>query len=155
MIVLLNGDCICGTRARLRDRLVVRLRAARIDQELSEGASPESTVALALRAQRLAAPESRRKLARDLEGIAAHADPGVELRPLRISLCRARIREAAAELGAVSDRLLSSGPVAARGVAKLEVLLADGCGPLYQQRSREDLRVRLTEVLEALEPLTF
>jgi len=156
MIVLLeDGDAgICGRRVHLRDRLLARLRASRIDRDLAQGASPEFTVALALRARHLVGPESRRSLARSIENIVADADRFAQRRQLKIPLCRRRIREASIELGEVSERLRSGGPVSARGVAKLELLLADGCGPLYQRGSQEDLRARLREVIEALDPFT-
>src|SRR6266516_3613208 len=59
MLVLLENDCPIPADVRPRDRLLVRLRAFRLDRDLAAGASPDATVPLALRAQTLVAMPAR------------------------------------------------------------------------------------------------
>jgi hypothetical protein len=55
MFVLLDdhSGCHVASNVRPRDRLLVRLHGSRLDNDLARGASPDATVALALRAQML------------------------------------------------------------------------------------------------------
>jgi hypothetical protein len=62
------------------------------------------------------------------------------------------VLDAAGELDALGDRLLSPDPVAARGVAQVRVLLTDGTGPLYRRGATEDLRAAVTRALASLQP---
>src|SRR5260221_379265 len=51
MLVLLDeADCPVARPVRPWDRLLARLRASRLDRDLADRASPDATVALALRA---------------------------------------------------------------------------------------------------------
>jgi hypothetical protein len=63
-------------------------------------------------------------------------------------------RGPAGEFQALADRLLSPAPLPARGVAQARLLLGDGVGPLYRGTSRDDLRTRVAEAVQALDPLT-
>ena len=58
---------------------------------------------------------------------------------------------AAAEdvIDAITLRLHSPRPVSARGMARLRVVLSDGCGPMYRY-GRGDLSGRLGAALAAL-----
>ena len=64
---------VVGVRAGLRDYLRIHLTADRIDRDLAEGASPDATVASALRAQELTSMQSRRDLASGLQRALAAA----------------------------------------------------------------------------------
>jgi hypothetical protein len=121
-----------------------------LDEQLATGASPESSVTLALHAGRLCRPAQRRLLARSLTRIVAAADAPVGNR-LKMPVCRAAVHHARAELAAVAGRLGASGAVNVHGVARLRILLADGTGPLYQPAPPERLRRELTEVRAALD----
>jgi hypothetical protein len=156
MIVLIEdaGAGIHPTRVGPTDRLLARLRASRLDHDLAEGASPESTVALALRAQRLVRPSVCQCLAQSLEQIVADAtQTSRAIRSPRIPICRDRVLDSRAELQAVIHRLSAAGPLAAPGVARIQVLLVDGSGPFYQRRSKEALRARLRSAFAALNSL--
>ena len=72
----------------------------------------------------------------------------------RVPLCRDRIRESADELEDLIRRLLADGPVAARGVALASALLSDGSGPMYHRGNADDVRARVREAVNALDPLT-
>jgi hypothetical protein len=152
MIVVLDEGASLGLRrVRWRDRLAVRARASDLDDQLAAGASPESSVRLALHAARLCQPSQRQVLARSLTRIVATAE-APQPRRLRVPVCRAAVHQARAELAAVSGRLTASGPVDVRGIARVRTLLADGTGPLYQPSPAASLRHRLAEVLQALDP---
>jgi hypothetical protein len=133
-----------------RNRLRARLYANRIDHELADGASPDSTVARALRAQTLARPEVRLRLADSLERLLA-APPratGPPSAPHDPGLHR-RVHAAAAELRELIRCLRTTGPAPAHGVAKVQVLLTDGTGPLH--RGGGGLSQAVGEAIEALE----
>ena len=70
IVVLEQGDGLGLRRVRLRDRVRARLRTSALDEQLAAGASPESSVALALHAGQLCRPQQRRLLARSLIEIA-------------------------------------------------------------------------------------
>jgi hypothetical protein len=74
MLVLLDSaDCPVATSARPWDRLMARVRASRLDSDLAGEASPDSTVALALRAQLLVSERTRRDLAEGARRLLATA----------------------------------------------------------------------------------
>jgi hypothetical protein len=169
MLVLLDeDDCPVARPARLWDRLMVRVRASRLDSELAAGASPDATVALALRAQMLVRTRTRRGMARGAQRVLERAMrvPAADRPPapaggglrmpaagvMQVPVCRERVTDSAEELGDLIRRLLGGGPVAARGVALASVLLTDGSGPLYRRASADDLRARVREAVNALGP---
>jgi hypothetical protein len=178
MLVLLEeADCPVATSASPWDRLTARVRASRLDSELAAGASPDATVALALRAQTLISPRTRREVAKGAQRLLATApqapatgrsqQPAADrrrvpttarlrtpsVRPLRVPVCRDRVRESAEELGDLIRRLLVDAPVAARGVALATALLSDGSGPIYHRANADDVRARVREAVDALDPL--
>ena len=55
-------------------------------------------------------------------------------------------------VAAIGQRLRSSAPVGAAGVAILKALLTDGASPLYQDGEPGELVSRLQEAAAALEP---
>jgi hypothetical protein len=125
-------------------------RGPALDRRLADGAAPESSRNLAIRADVLIRPEQRAVLAHDLDQIAVTVRRSPSKAQVR--LCRHRIREAGAELSALSRRLSAPGPVSVRGVAMTRLLLRDGTGPLFQPGSRVDLRLLLRTTLAALDP---
>lgn len=146
-------SCLSARRAGLLDRLVVRVHAGKLDHDLAEGASPDITEALALRAQMLVRPSMRRDLAGSLEEILALAMEASIWPHLPVAPCCDRVRDAAEEFHLLIDRLCSPGPVPAQGVARTSVLLSDGDGPLYHRGNHDDLRARVRDAAEALDPL--
>jgi hypothetical protein len=128
---------------------MARVRASRLDSDLADGASPDATVALALRAQILVRPRTRRDVALGAQRLLATA---MQTRAA-VPLCRDRISESSEEFGNLIQRLLAGGPVAARGVALASVLLSDGGGPLYHRGNTDDVSARIREAVNALDPL--
>lgn len=74
------------------------------------------------------------------------------MRPLtfHIPICRAKIRRSRETLEALADRLVSSDPVDACGVARVRLLLTDGSGPIYARPTTDDLEPALERTLLAL-----
>ena len=152
MIVVLEQDAgLSLRRVRWWDRLLARARASALDRELATGASPESRMALAIQAGRLCDPAQRRTLARSLTRIAA-ASTAPAGRRAQAPLCRPAVNRAHAELAQVVHRLMDTGPVDVRGVARVRRLLTDGTGPLYRSGPPDLLRSELAAALIALEP---
>jgi hypothetical protein len=168
LVLLYEADCPIARPARLWDRLMVRVRASRLDRELAAGASPDATVPLALRAQILVRARTRRGMARGAQRVLERAmrAPAADRPPssaagrlmtpagglVQVPVCRDRVRDAAEDLGDLIRRLLGGGAVGARGVALAGVLLSDGSGPLYHRSSAGDLRARVREAVDALDP---
>jgi hypothetical protein len=153
MLVLLD-DCGCPSAHSVHpwDRLLVRLRSHRLDADLARGVPPETAAALALRAQMLVTESARRDLARSAQRILAVATQRSPRGRPPVPVCRDRVRDSAEEFRELISRLLATGPVAARGVARAGVLLTDAGGPLYHRANPADLRARVREAADALEP---
>ena len=109
MLVLLVDDCPVPVDVRSRDRLLARIRAFRLDAALAAGASPDATVALALRAQLLVRMPVRRDLARTARRILAAAVRGAAGDRLPVPVCRDRVRDCAEELEDLIRHLLAAG----------------------------------------------
>jgi hypothetical protein len=153
MLVLLDeGGCPIAHPAHPWDRLLMRLRAHRLDLDLARGASPDATVAMALRAQMLVSAAVRRDLARSAQRIVTAAIHTSPQGCLPVPICRDRVRDAAGEFAELTRRLLAAGPVTARGVAQASLLLSDARGPLYHRANPGDLRSMVREAAGALEP---
>jgi hypothetical protein len=74
------------------------------------------------------------------------------MRPLtfHVPTCRAKILRSRETLEALADRLVSSDPVDARGVARVRLLLTDGSGAIYARPTADDLQPALERTLVAL-----
>ena len=146
-----GASYVTPQRIRVRDRVVARVRAARLDAALAQGAAPESSAALALRAQALIGPVAR-KLGIRLRQILLSAQCAGGAPDSAIPISGALVREAQPELSLLVERLLGGGPVDARGVATVAGLLCDGGGPLYGRfRDAAQLRAALSAALDALD----
>ena len=135
---------------QLRSRLLVRLRAAKLDRALSAGASPYSSPALALRAEALGSPRTRRVLRDALEDLLTQRSG--RLPGSRVSPARDRVNAARDELAELARRLRPGQPVEARGIARVRELLSDGGGPLFWSGSDEDVGAAVREAIAALGP---
>jgi hypothetical protein len=120
-----------GPRWPLWVRARVRLHRFSLDERLARGADPCSSLELARRAAELCQPKLRRELSADLErAVDAASIPArwptaaVPVSPRAIAECRPLLLE-------LAERLRCPGPVYARGVALVCLLLRDGGSPLY------------------------
>jgi hypothetical protein len=132
------------------DLFLARWHAFRLDSDLAAGASPDASMPLALRAQMLVRPQYRYELARSADRVLATAVQGTYSGRPRVPVCRDRVRDCLEEFGELIRRLRATGPVSARGVAKVGVLLGDAGGPLYHRANAEDLCARVRDAADAL-----
>jgi hypothetical protein len=135
------------------DRVAARAHAEHLDRALAAGASPDASTGLALQAQRLVDPWSRRQLAATLEAVTDRAGRPPLMRSWRAPQAAGAIRAAAPELLALSARLRAPTVVSAEGVAQVEALLTDGTGPLYRPGPSSALEGRARQARLALEPV--
>ncbi|MBN3459698.1 hypothetical protein JNN96_37335 [Mycobacterium sp. DSM 3803] len=129
----------------LRARFVARWRSARLDALLAVGVPAPAGSALAVRAARLTSMAEREAIARALRHVVREAARQQEcgfLMTARIPLHHQNIAAAVDIIDKITLRLHAPLPVSARGMARLNRVLTDGCGPLYEL-GRGDLAGRL------------
>jgi hypothetical protein len=143
---------LVARRARIRERLTARLCARWLDIELARGVPPEARAALALRAQTLGETRTRKALARSLRHVLDDARDGPRPQRRRVATLRADVLAVADQLERLIERLLEPGIVAARGCARVRMLLVDGRGPLYFRGAGHDLGAAAADALAELEP---
>jgi hypothetical protein len=131
------------------DRLLVAVAAAKLDRELANGVREDASPALARRARRLIAPSMREQLGRQLRRIVRDAHERAVSGP-RVPLNRSQVLKAEDDLRLLASRLQSPTRVSAGGVAKVRLLLTDGCGPLFYPRSTKDLGAAVRDATLAL-----
>jgi hypothetical protein len=151
LVTELPGTCPVPKAPSLWDRAMAHIRASTLDSHLARGASPDGTVRLALRAQRLTGMRERRALARAIRHNVHQASRPADRLRSPVPVCWERVRAAAAEFEVLAGRLASQAPVSARGVAQVSVLLHDGYGPLYSRGSSEALATRVHQAVTALD----
>jgi hypothetical protein len=122
-----------------------------LDRALAIGVSPDTSVALSLRAHTLIGPRSRRRVARSIRRLIEDAqrplgplDPGVPV-------CRRKILRSRKTLEKLAARLDSVEPVNVRGAAKCSLLLNESTGPVYDRPADDDLEPAIRQMLRALE----
>lgn len=136
-------------RAAFVARLKARLLAGRFDRMLAVGAPAPAGSALAVHAARLTSVDEREALAATLRRSLDDARNRDARLSSRVPLNVPNIVAAEDRIDQVALRLHSPRPVAARGVARLRLVLADGAGPMYRC-GRGDLDGRLGAALAAL-----
>jgi hypothetical protein len=136
-------------RASLAVRLRVLFHRDPLDQELAQGADPAGSKALELRARQLLS--RRTKLAARLEGVLEQAHASAVF-TAEVPVRRADVRDCAADLRALADRLRDERSIDVQGVALTSQLLSDGAGPLYAETGYS-LRYTIRLARLALDPL--
>ena len=132
-------------------RLYVALFRPSLDRALARGEDPVTRRALAMRAGQLVSARGREHVVVALErAVAAARAPraftaAVAPNPTTVLSNRSALLD-------LIDRLRSPEPVAATGVARLLVLLRDGCSPLYSPARPDLLAGELDHVHRALAP---
>jgi hypothetical protein len=147
-----DADVVLAARPRLRDRAAARLRAHRLDSELAAGAAPGERAALAIRAQSLGEARNRTTLANGIRRRLDEARGPRRLSIAQVPLHRRAVLSAADQLDELAARLLAPGPLAARGIAQVRLLLTDGRSPIYYGSGTEELLAAAGRALTALEP---
>jgi hypothetical protein len=133
-------------------RLVVRLRARarrlKLDRLLADGADPSASPLLAARAAQLVDPSTRQRIAAYLEQFARTANrPRSRVRTLPL---RGAVRPNQDALLDLARTLRRPQPYYARGIAMLELTLADGTGPAYTDPTGDGLAHQLAAAVQAL-----
>lgn len=129
--------------------LRAQLRSGKLDTRLAGGTAPESSEVLFSHARRIVRPHSCAVLASSLRKVAA-----VSQRPRglsnRVPIAREVVGSAQGDLVALAERLEQPGPIRARGVAQIRLLLGDGSGPLYRSEGERPLLADLRAAAEHL-----
>jgi hypothetical protein len=146
-----DGTLVACRKSWSPARLFTRLRTRALDAALANGASPDSSAALSLRAHRLISQRARHQLSREIHKIQHEARRPPHRLTAGVPICRTKITQAGLALEALADHLLSPGPVDASGVARVQPLLRDGSSPIYRRPEADDLEDALQEAIEALE----
>ena len=129
---------------------VSRLRWQSLDRALARGADPSSSAVLEQRALHLTSRATRRRLATSLRGVIMAASRPPAMPSSRIPPSRPQVPAARLELAAIELLLKSDSPVYAQGMARLELLLTDGGGPLYSPDYPAALSGELDRIMDAL-----
>lgn len=147
-----NTACVISRRSSRLQRVLTRIRAASLDAAIANGASPDSTAPLSLRANRLISRGARQRLARSIRRLLLDSRRPPRRIHESVPICWYKVIRSRPLLEELAHRLMSPGPVDARGVAQLELLLTEGTSPLFGYTKDDDLRPALEAALEALEP---
>jgi hypothetical protein len=133
---------------RLVVRLRTRARRLELDRLLAAGADPSASPLLAARAAQLVEPSTRQRIAACLEQFAFAADrPSSRVKTLPLRGAVRPNQEALLDLA----RTLRRGQLQyARGIAMLELILADGTGPAYTEPTADGLAHQLAMAVEGL-----
>ena len=113
----------------------VWLHQFELDRRLADGADPESSPDLRMRARVLAGPRFRRHLVAELESVIARAQHPPHWHSASLPVCAAAVRDAEGPLRRLAGALRTPGVPPVRGVALAACLINDPTGPLYD-RSR-------------------
>ena len=148
-----DGSPRGGFGAAVPAHVFPRLRAAvgrrALTRELSEGADPASSPELSMRAAQLTSSRTRKQLARTLRRTIGEAHRPALTRSRVVIIRRAAVLDAEDALKVMIERLGSSEPVSAEGMAITERILTDAdWSPLYIPAGPGALR-RLVRVATA------
>lgn len=143
------ADSRIAARPSIRARLLARLHAGKLDAMLAVGAPTPAGSAIAARAARLTSITEREEIARVLRQIVDQTSTDGTSWSVRVPLHYTNVSAAEGIIDAITLRLHAPLPVSARGMARLNRVLTDGCGPLYEY-GRGDLAGRLGAALAAL-----
>jgi hypothetical protein len=138
-----------AARPSLAARVMAWLQPYRLDRQLAVGVPAPAGSALAVHQARLTSVPEREAIARALRNAVHEACvPGGPLSS-RIPVHSNNIAAAEDLIDTITLRLHSPRTVSARGMARLRLVLSDGCGPMYRF-GRGDLGGRLGAALAEL-----
>jgi hypothetical protein len=136
-------------RASLRAQLAARLFPGYLDRQLAVGFVGPTGSALAVRAARLESEHERHSVARALRRAVVESHRGRPLGAPTVPVNRDNVATAEDVIDRITLRLHSPRRVNARGMARLQRVISDGCGPLYA-RGGGNLDDRLRAAFAAL-----
>jgi hypothetical protein len=126
------------------------LTRGRLTASLAAGEDASASPELALRARQLTTTRNRSSIALSLERAVADAEAPRSSRSSAAPLARPDVRAARAALRDLAGALRNQHEVSPRGVALTEMLLTDGSGPLYVERTTDALWRAVIEATDAL-----
>jgi hypothetical protein len=129
------------------------VNALDLDAALAEGADPDSSKALALRAQQLADPKRRAKIARSIDQLLDVAERRAAVQPCvsHMPTWTQGVESPQAQLLDVADRLEGEDSPPVKGLAMADLLVEDAGSPLYVHQPAERLRTAVEAILAALD----
>jgi hypothetical protein len=128
-------------------RAAARIRHRLLDQQLADGANPGDRSQRSTRAAELSKRCSRDLVASEIEQLLRFPD---EPHRLRVGPNPVATHANHAALQQLADLLRSEAPLQVRGLARLQIALTDGTGPLYTDRDGRALARELERVQAAL-----
>jgi hypothetical protein len=130
--------------------VLARIRWRALDRALARGADPASSPTLALRARRLTGRGNRERLAASLRDVITAAGQPPAMPSSRIPPSRPEAPAARGQLRTIEWLLESDAPMYVQGLARLELLLTDGGGPLYSPDYPAALSDELDRIMAAM-----
>jgi hypothetical protein len=147
-----NADYLVAERCGVRARVTAWAGAWWLDQALADGACPDESALLSLRAHRLIGLETRRALAGELRDAIRRSQRPRHPLDNGAQICADAAMRARHAIEALADRLEGWEPVEPAGVARVRLMLRDGTGPLYNEAYPGGLCRAVRAASEALEP---
>lgn len=131
----------------LATRAAARIRSHVLDRQLADGADPADRPQRAVRAAELSRRSSRDRVADEIEQLLRFGDEPHRLQvgphPAAAHVNREALRQ-------LAELLRSDAPLDVRGLARLQLSLTDGTGPVYTDRDGRALARELKQVHAAL-----
>jgi hypothetical protein len=143
-------DGLVLSKVRLRDRVLARCGAMRLDRAIATGAPVEGNRRIAVRALILVAPATRRSLAESWERLLGRSTVQVAAVSARLPIQKDELLAAQPEIRRLIALLRAPRPVSAAGVALASEILTDGAGPVYCPHSATTLDRCLQTALNVL-----
>ncbi len=131
-------------------RLATKALAYSLDRRLAEGSPPEKSSLLAARAQQLIARHHRDVLAERWAALISGGTRSLAPSSKRLAVNHAALVSCETTICDIVQQLRSTAPIGAHGVALLNDLLSDGCGPLFDPGRAKELRVMLHGAADCL-----
>ncbi len=148
-----RADSRTGLARSVSLRLRAAARRSQLTRALAEGADPGARPELELRAAQLTSRRNRNSLARTMRRIVAEARQPAMSRSRVVFIRRGAVLDAEAAITAMIERLRSSKPVQAKGIALAERIITDGDqSPLYNPSEPEALRRLIAGATAAMDP---
>lgn len=138
-------------RCRAYERVLARVRSFELDRALAEGADPDSSALLSLRAGALIGATTRAQLAGTLRRVIRDAGSHHPNRST-VPLAKREILAARDLLEELATALERPGPIDPYGVAQVALLIRSGASPLYAPAFASRLALTLEAALDALDP---
>jgi hypothetical protein len=134
-------------------RMRVRWNAAQLDAALADGADSVASKSLALRAQQLADPKHRARIARSIDHVLELSERGSapQLYLTRAPFQPERVEQSRPQLMELADRLEAVDSPPVKGLAMANLLVEEGTAALYAHAPSDPLRPAVEAILAALD----